>query len=195
MDAGGLDFGYVIGEAMAASLGESPPRSKTRVWFEMNIELNERKTEEEGRPIFNEYEVICFRMPGRPVEKYRCTKEHRQQYVREYNHFIDLGKEVAEGTPIDTWVLITRQKAEELKYSNIRTIEQLAAWDLHERPLNPESAAYVSMAIDYLAKQDAKDKRIAELEDEIAALKKRSSGRQRKGDQVHELVNDMSECG
>lgn len=82
-----------------------------------------------GRPIFREEERVEIIMPGisnltRPVE--RVSDEHRQRWPKEYEAF-KAGREVAlTGTPIEEWPRLNKAQVRELKYFDVRTVEDIA---------------------------------------------------------------------
>ena len=103
---------------------------KLLVRFFKHPKLNEGKTASEGRPIFEELDYISIMQPGnkdsiimRPatqIDKQRFAEHFRKYEVREGDY------EALEGTLLESWPGITRAMAEQLKYLNIRTVEQLA---------------------------------------------------------------------
>jgi hypothetical protein len=99
------------------------------VKFFMHPRLNQLKTKEMSRPIYEEQAYIQIMQPGnkdaiiiRPameMDKARFAEHYRKFEAREsQDHF--------EGTLLDEWPGITRSQCEELKFLNIRTVEQLA---------------------------------------------------------------------
>ncbi len=100
------------------------------VKFFKHPKVNLQKTKDEGRPIFEEIPYIQIMTPGnkdhivvRPataMDKKRFAEHFRKYEARE-------DQDAVEGTLLDEWAGITRSQAEELKYLNIKTVEQLAA--------------------------------------------------------------------
>lgn len=99
------------------------------VKFFFHPRISQTKTAEEGRPIYIETPYIQIMQPGnkdsiviRPateMDKARFVEHWRRFEARETEeHF--------EGTLLDEWPGITRSQCEELKFLNIRTVEQLA---------------------------------------------------------------------
>lgn len=99
------------------------------VKFFMHPRLSSTKSAAEGRPIYVEQPYIQIMQPGnkdsiviRPatvMDKSRFAEHYRKFEAREDTDGI-------EGTLLDEWSGITRSQCEELKYLNIRTVEQLA---------------------------------------------------------------------
>jgi hypothetical protein len=87
------------------------------------------RSEAEGRPIFAEVDYIeimqpgnkdsIIRRPASPRDKQRFAEHYRKYQARE-------DQEAVEGTPLEEWPAISRAQVEELKFLNIRTVEQLA---------------------------------------------------------------------
>jgi hypothetical protein len=89
---------------------------------------NEVKTLEAGRPIFEETEFISIMAPGsrnnverpvRDVDKTRFPRHYAAFKAREDQESVD-------GTVLSEWPGITRGQAEELRFFNVVTVEQLA---------------------------------------------------------------------
>jgi len=91
---------------------------------------NAIKSKEAGRPIFEEVAYIEIMQPGnkdsivrRPasdMDKNRFAEHYRKFEAREDQDSI-------EGTLLEEWAGVTRSQVEELKFLNIRTVEQLSA--------------------------------------------------------------------
>jgi len=100
------------------------------VKFFNNPRINSAKTKEAGRPIFKEVPYVQIMQPGnkdsiviRPatdMDKSRFAEHFRKFEARE-------DQEKVEGTLLEEWAGITRSQCEELKYLNIKTVEQLAS--------------------------------------------------------------------
>lgn len=98
------------------------------VRFFQHPRRNEVKSQEAGRPIFEDAEYIEIRIPGdkdnivvRPVRPL-----DRSRFRERYLKFRQGIEDVVEGMPLEMWPVVTRAQAEELKFFNIRTVEQLA---------------------------------------------------------------------
>lgn len=132
-------------------------------------------SEEAGRPVFKDTDYIEIMQPGnkdsiikRPASKMdidRFPEHYRRYQARE-------DQEAVEGTPLEEWAAITRSQVEELRYLNIRTVEQLAnAADVNIQNLmgigvlKDKAAKYLESA-----KDDAIAEKFAELEAKYEAL-------------------------
>lgn len=90
---------------------------------------NDAKTESEGRPIFEDVDFISIRVPGdklseieRPVRE--TDKSRFPAHWLRYKAGLE-GSPIT-GTPLEAWPSVTRAQVEELKFFNVRTVEQLA---------------------------------------------------------------------
>ena len=137
------------------------------------------KSAEEGRPIFHDTEYVSIMVPGdkSSIVERPARDSDRQRFPKHYQAFKNNEEEVLDGTPLEAWPGLTRSQVEELRYFNIRTVEQLASVsDSHAQKfmginiLRRKAEAYMDAA----AGNAATDKMAAELEsrdNEIAALK------------------------
>jgi hypothetical protein len=99
------------------------------VRFFSHPKKNLAKSQEEGRPIFEDTDYIEIMQPGnkdsivrRPAsdrDKDRFAEHYRRYQARQTEDHI-------EGTLLEEWPAISRAQCEELKFLNIRTVEQLA---------------------------------------------------------------------
>jgi hypothetical protein len=92
--------------------------------------FNQRKSHEAGRPIYDETDYISIMQPGnkdsiviRPAME--LDKQRFSQHWSKYQARQD--DEQIEGTLLEDWPGVTRSLAEELKFFNVRTVEQLAS--------------------------------------------------------------------
>jgi hypothetical protein len=114
---------------MALASGRNTGDETLLVRFYLKPWQNQAKSKLEGRPIFEELEHIEIRVPGnksniimRPAtdrDKNRFPEHYRKFKARE-------DQEAVEGTLLSEWPGVTRGQCEEMKFFNIRTVEQLA---------------------------------------------------------------------
>lgn len=96
--------------------------------FEKRYIQNEARSREEGRPVFDEREVISFIIGGdsKSAPEQRVTDEIRQRFPEEYAAF-KRGEEIAQsGTPLEMWPWLNTAQVKHLKYLNVFSVEQLA---------------------------------------------------------------------
>jgi hypothetical protein len=89
---------------------------------------NATRSEAEGRPIFEELDFIEIRFPGNKlsviVEK--VNAEHKKRFPDHWRRYAARDtEEVIDGTPLDQWPGVTRSQVEELRFLNVRSLEQL----------------------------------------------------------------------
>lgn len=116
--------------------------------FENFPVLNEAKSKEEGRPIFEDMEVVRIHMGGdrlqAPVfpawaevaggiedEETGLTRPgtYAEKYAKQYEQFKKGERQTKSGTPVEALPFLTPAKVKELKGLNIYTAEGLAALD------------------------------------------------------------------
>lgn len=106
--------------------------SGLHVRFYNDALLNEAKSEKEGRPIYDNVEMVEILFAGDTTKKKggKATDGNPPYYLRfpkQYAMFKQQNEEVQDGTPIEHWPPITKAQAMELKAINIHTVEMLAA--------------------------------------------------------------------
>jgi hypothetical protein len=118
-----IDYDYTIHQRPGAG------DENLLVKFYFDAVKDDVETAKEGRPIFKEVEMIDIRIPGskdnivvRPVRP-----RDLERFPRHYAAFKQRteGGEKLIGTPLEQWPLLTKAQVEELKFFNIRTVEQL----------------------------------------------------------------------
>jgi hypothetical protein len=100
------------------------------VKFFMNPRINNQKTAAAGRPIYEEVPYIQIMQPGNKdsIIIRPATKMDKGRFIEHFRKFeLREDQEAIEGTMLDDWAGITRSQCEELKYLNVRSVEQLAA--------------------------------------------------------------------
>lgn len=109
----------------------SAPKSPAIPQFFTEAVKLEWKSQQEGRPIFEDREFVRILIPGdrRSMAVEPVRDEHRQRWPREYEAFKAGLEPPLEGTPLGEWPvsMMTPARVQELLHFNIRTVEQLAA--------------------------------------------------------------------
>lgn len=89
------------------------------------------KSEQEGRPIYEDREFVRIITPGiaksMPVEE--VTAEHKNRWPQEYATFKSGLEEPVSGTPLEKWPQMTPSMCLMLKAMHVRTVEELAVLD------------------------------------------------------------------
>jgi hypothetical protein len=114
-------------ELAAAAMGQ-PQRENLAIRFFTEPMVNEQKSREAGRDIFEDTEMIEIRVPGdRDVRRVPVMDEHRKRFPAVYLAWKrNESQEAVEGFPLKEWASITRSQAAELATFGIRTVEHLA---------------------------------------------------------------------
>ena len=105
--------------------------SKLYVTFYIRPIKNAFRSEQEGRPIFEEREYIKIIVPGDSKTTVDCpvTDEFRGRFEKQYEKFKKGLAQAVEGTPLEMWPQMTVGLCAELKAMNISTVDQLAELD------------------------------------------------------------------
>jgi len=162
------------------------------VMFYLRVMEDENASREAGRKIFVEKEFVKIMVPGdrlnvidRPVQKTgTIPTDDRMRFAKQYERFKAREEQkLVDGTPIHLWPQIPAALAEEMKYLNIFTVEQLAELsDTHVgklpkgQELKAKAKAFVLAMKDQeqvnklQAALDERDNRIAALENELKEL-------------------------
>jgi hypothetical protein len=118
-------------QSMQNMLNESMHADAQRVHAEFYLfaEHNHEKSQEAGRPIYDNAEYICKMIPGdkdniirRPVRL-----EDKVLYSAKYEAFKRGLSQPESGTPLDTLPFLTKAQVQEFKAFNVRTAEQVVS--------------------------------------------------------------------
>lgn len=153
------------------------------VTFSIEAMHNEKKSAAEGRPIYEDKEFITIQTPGdtksiikRPVrhQPHGSYPSDPDRFPRQWQAFKNQQSQVAVGTPVTEWAMITKSDAMALKALNIHTVEALA--EIGENSLTWMGARKLrEMAQGWLAQ--AKDgSTVTKLLSEVEALKRELEG-------------------
>ena len=116
----------------ASALGDQSNRylgdEKLFVKFLIQPKQNGKKSAKAGRPIFEDTEYVTIMVPGdkSSIVIRPCDQRDKDRFPKQYQAFKNNEGDVLEGTPLEAWPGLSRSQVEELKYFNIRTVEQLA---------------------------------------------------------------------
>lgn len=98
------------------------------VQFVTDWKENHKETREKGRPIYDPVEICEIVIPG-STDKIRniVTDKERFRFPRQYEAFKkNADQDIASGTPLAQWPLVTAGQVKELQFFGIRTVENLA---------------------------------------------------------------------
>lgn len=85
-------------------------------------------TEARGRYVAREIEMIRLIIPGdkHSMPERRVRESDKTRFAREYEAFKKQQDFVPDGTPLETWPLLSRAQVENLRQMNVYTVESLA---------------------------------------------------------------------
>lgn len=112
-------------------VGAVNPDSALAVTFRWDKRLNEFRSKEEGRPIYDWMDWIHIQVPGNQLTDINRPAESRDklrfpiQWAR-YQAAKEGGTVIGVGTPLEQWPLIGREVAESLRYFKFFTVENIA---------------------------------------------------------------------
>jgi hypothetical protein len=89
---------------------------------------NDEKTAQEGRPIFDDTEMIEIRVRGdrNNVVQRPIRPEDKQRFRDQYRDYKDGKAAEASGTPLKEWPIMSASMVEELRFLGFVTVEQVA---------------------------------------------------------------------
>ena len=153
--------------------------SRLHVTFYKKAVLNRYKSDQEGRPIFDEKDYVRIITPGDTKTIIDCpvAMSHRQRFHVQWDRYNKNQVQSVSGTPLEAWPQMSVGQVAELKAMNVSTVEQLASMpdNLAQRIMGSHELRRRAQAyLDAAASESHNSKLAAELEkrdSEIAALK------------------------
>lgn len=164
--------------------GQTETKDTARPKFYRDAIENPARSKEEGRPIYDEIEMVEVRMPGDRLTVFVSPVEdvHRARWPEIYAAFKRGEERAASGTPLEHWASpeMTRSRVAELKACNILSVEELAdvpdnvlpRLGMGGRALREQARAYLAAAKGG-ADVSAMAAQIAKLQETVAALQGR----------------------
>ena len=115
--------------AFAASAREADKNLAVR--FYMQAVQNEVKSVEQGRPIFDDTEMVEIRVRGdrNNVVQRPAREDDKRRFRDAYVAFRENRSQAQSGTPLSEWPVMSASMVEELKYFGFHTVEQVAKAD------------------------------------------------------------------
>jgi len=157
---------------------------------------NQSKSDAEGRPVFDEVEMVEIRIAGDPknVVTRKARDLDKERWYAQYEQFKRQEKQVSSGTPIQEWTRISKSEAATLKALNIHTLEALAELPesglqnigMGAREMQKKAIAYIEAANDSgaIEKQrkliEQQSEMIDELKARIEELEAKKPGRKKR---------------
>lgn len=98
--------------------------------FYMRAVRNPARSEESGRPVFDEIAYVRVLVPGdrNSVVDRRVSEADRERWPRRWAAFV-ARRERPSGTPVEHWPYLTVARVAELKALEVFTVEQVAGAD------------------------------------------------------------------
>lgn len=161
---------------------ESTQQSKMDEGLLVKFEIRPRQvgTNAAGIPEFRDVEYVNIRVPG--AKDFICRPAQPKDIARfpmHYKAFQDRisQDDLIEGTLLDEWPLITRSQCEQLKFANVKTVEQLVSMPdsnadqfMGIRTLQAKAKQWLEQAADMKAKAELQGE-LAKRDEEIETLK------------------------
>lgn len=106
---------------------QSEADKKLMVKFFKGTIKNEVKSAAEGRPIFDEIDLVMIMTPGsRDNFVGDATEQYQRRFPTQWDRYKKNQTQDDGGTPLNLMPWVTSAQVEEFKYFNIRTVEHLA---------------------------------------------------------------------
>lgn len=136
----------------------SNEQDTARPRFFMKAVENKAKSTEEGRPVFDEREMVEIRIPGDRLATHvnYVLDEHRQRWPDHYSAFKRGEARAASGTPLEHWPQMTTGRVASLKALGVLSVEELSnlpdnmlpSLGMGARELREQARAYLAAAQD-----------------------------------------------
>jgi len=103
-------------------------RNTARPRFFKKPVQNKAASEKEGRPIFDEKEMVEVKFPGdkQTVAVFPVEDKHRKRWPKHYEAFQAGQERAAIGTPLEAWPILTSSRVAELKAMGILSVDEYA---------------------------------------------------------------------
>lgn len=155
---------------------------------------NKRKSDEEGRAVYDEVDYVKILVPGdnKNMIDRRVKEEDKRRWPQRWKEYQEKRDPQLSGTPLKEWPYLTTSRVAELENINIFTVEQLASLsDDHLPKLGPGARDLVKRAGQFLQGDDSTVKelradnqalqdRVQELEAQLETANKELQERTRK---------------
>ncbi len=143
------------------------------IQFKLEQVPDVKRSEAEGRPIYNEIEVIEVHYPGSDITVVPVNEIHKREYAEQYNAFKAGLEQPESGTPLEQWAPMPRNLVLELKHFGIRTVEQLAEASAEAQRKHGMLKQWMKKAKEWLAAANSTQSDVAKLKSQMEALETR----------------------
>ena len=138
-------------------VGATDPDARLYVEFYNNPVHNEFKSNQEGRPIFEDVIFVKIVVPGDNSFNINSPANdgHKARFPHHWARFKNAHDSESRfiGTPLSQWPLLTPSAVEELKYMKFHTVEQIAGGSDSQLNGLGMKAGYAPLALRERAKQ------------------------------------------
>jgi len=160
--------------------------------FKNHATMNEAKSLEAGRPIFDDLEVVEIRAPGSrdfkvfpaaafshweisPYNGEQTKVTYAERFRHQYQQFKAKAAQTKSGTPLDYAPFMSAGKCAEMRAQNIYTVEALAAIDGAElKNLGTGGRELKNAAMEYMAEAKSTAPNL-QLQNELEQLRARNA--------------------
>lgn len=160
-------------------------KDRTKARFEERPFLDKAKTEEAGRPIYENRIYVCIKCPKRDPIDLIAKDHHKKRFPRAWQEFRRVQKMTSEGevqgTPVLEWNGIPATQARELYAMGFLSVESLASADISEHPHKKSLELLQGMAKRFIEQETGKDQEIAQLKAELEQRDTSINGAKRSG--------------
>lgn len=118
---------HTLDDQSRAALYKDDP--KLFIQFKTEAVLNPAASTKEGRPIYDDIDMIVIRTPGSQLTSIVSpVKYYMDRFGDQYRKWKDTQVQAVSGTPLEAWpfLMIKPSLIAELKYRNVFSVEQLA---------------------------------------------------------------------
>lgn len=168
------------------------PDNALVVVFRNHAVKNDAKSAAEGRPIFDDVEIVEVRPPGSrnwtgypatavsnwavdPITGEQTKVTYAERFSRQYQQFKAQQHQTVRGTPLDHAPFLTEARRAEMRALNVYTVEQLAGVDGQElKNLGAGGRDLKNMAMEYIEQSKANAPN-TQLQAELLALRSRAA--------------------
>lgn len=191
-----FDATFFAASPDAPTAGPLPGDDKLFVHFYRRAAHNERRSQEAGRPIFDEVEMVRIVVPGARDEVDKpVTDAERSRFGAKYQLFRTAGAAAAPaGTPLEEWPGLSVSQIAELRAVGVTTVEALAGLSTDQAARFPNGVELVARAAAFL--EHAQDSStVTRLAAENARLRAQLAAAAAEVAQLTALVAQLQETG
>jgi hypothetical protein len=112
-------------------VGAHNPDNRLHARFYKHAVQNNFRTEQEGRPIYDDIDMIEVQVPGDKLTSVHSIvrEDHKRRFPQQWAHFHNQheGDQALAGkTPLEHWPRLTRAQVAELRHLHFRSVEDIA---------------------------------------------------------------------